>query len=92
MANCINPLVPTIHLNGTGAKTLREEYEKAYYAIQAAIDALSEATLNGRDFYPQGDNAFYEARDQRKEAFSCLFAARDYAGKIVEGINDQTAF
>jgi hypothetical protein len=89
MPAAIVPHIPTVHLNGTNGEALRSEYEKAYYAIQAAIDALSDATLNGRDFYPQGPDAFYEARDQRKEAFSCLFAARDYAGRIVEGIDAQ---
>lgn len=89
MPASIVPHIPTVHLNGTNAETLRSEYEKAYYAIQAAIDALSEATLNGRDFYPQGPDAYYEARDQRNEAFSCLYAVRDYAGRIVEGIDAQ---
>ena len=92
MPASIVPHIPTIHLNGTGATTLRLEYEKLFYAVQDAIDALSDATLNGRDFYPQGSDAYYEARDQRNEAFSCLYAVRDYAGRIVEGIDAQTPF
>jgi hypothetical protein len=41
---------PTLHLNGTGKITLRDEYAAAYDAIDKAIDALVAATLNGTGF------------------------------------------
>lgn len=68
--------IPTIHLNGTGAKTLYAEYHTAYKAVNAAIDAMAATTCNGRDFYPQGTDAFYQARDERDEALTKLRDAK----------------
>ena len=61
--------LPTIHLNGSGAENLREEYTAALNALQYAREALVHATLNMRDFYPQGDEAYIQAREERTEAF-----------------------
>jgi hypothetical protein len=36
---------PTLHLNGTGKITLRDEYAAAYDAIDKAIDALATLSL-----------------------------------------------
>lgn len=81
--------IPTIHLNGTGFTTLRDEYAAAYDAIDKAIDALVKAELNGRDFYPQGPDAFYKARDERQAALDKLREAHQYAGEMLAGICDQ---
>ena len=81
--------IPTIHLNGTGFITLRDEYAAAYDAIDKAIDALAAATLNGRDYYPQSDGAFYKARDERQAALEKLREAHQYVGEMLAGICDQ---
>ena len=81
--------IPTIHLNGTGFTTLRDGYVDAYKAIDKAIDALVKAELNGRDFYPQGPDAFYKARDERQAALDKLREAHQYAAEMLEGICDQ---
>jgi len=81
--------IPTIHLNGTGATTLRDEYAAAYDAIGKAVDALVAATCNARDFYPQGTDAYYKARDERAEAFDKLRQAQHYVGEMLMGICDQ---
>ena len=81
--------IPTIHLNGTGFTTLRDEYAAAYDAIDKAIEALAAATLNGRDFYPQPDGAFYRAREERQEALDKLREAHQYVGEMLAGICDQ---
>jgi hypothetical protein len=81
--------VPTIHLNGTGATALKEEYWAAYEAIDAAIEKLSDATLNGRDFYPQGPEAYQQARKERTAAFQKLHEARLYVAEMLAGICDQ---
>ena len=46
--------IPTLHLNGTGKTTLRDEYAAAYDALTKALEAFASTTCNGRDFYPQG--------------------------------------
>jgi hypothetical protein len=81
--------IPTIHLNGTGATTLQEEYWAAHEAIDAALEKLSEATLNGRDFYPQGPDAYQQARKERCAAFQKLHEAQLYVEEMLAGICDQ---
>ncbi len=81
--------IPTIHLNGTSGTTLRDEYAAAYEAIGKAVDALLAATCNGRDFYPQGSDAYYKARDERALAFDQLRQAQHYVGEVLMGICDQ---
>ena len=52
---------PTIHLNGDSANTLTEGYEDAYRAVNVALEAIQNASPNGRNYYPQGDTATAEA-------------------------------
>ena len=81
--------IPTIHLNGTGFTTLRDGYAAAFDAIEKAMDALAKAELNGRDFYPQGPGAYYQARKERDVAFDHLRDASIYVGNVLSGICDQ---
>jgi hypothetical protein len=71
--------LPTIHLNGTGAQSLADEYHAAYLALDRASDALAAATCNARDFYPQGVAAWQQARDERAEMFRKLAEVQAYA-------------
>jgi hypothetical protein len=71
--------LPTIHINGTGAETLRAEYQALFEALQAAEDRLLAATCNGRDFYPQGPDAYYAARFERDGMLAKLREIMDYA-------------
>lgn len=79
--------LPTINLNGTSPIMLRDEYAAAYGAIDKAIEALAAATLNGRDF-PQGWDAYYEARAERDQAFESLRQVQEYVGRILERVCD----
>jgi hypothetical protein len=80
---------PTIHLNGTGKTDLRDEYAAALDAIDKAIDALAAATLNGRDYYPQVEGAYQQARSERDAAFTQLRQAHKYVAEMLIGICDQ---
>jgi hypothetical protein len=81
--------IPTIHLNGTGKDTLTTEYYIAYKAIKESINTLLDATLNGRDFYPQGSDAFYQAREERQDALSKLHQVKAYIEEMIAGIAEQ---
>ena len=81
--------LPTLHLNGTGKNNLRDGYANAYDAIDKAIEALANAELNGRDFYPQGPGAYSQARSERDAAFAQLRQAHQYVGEMLMGICDQ---
>jgi len=80
---------PTVHLNGTGFSDLRDEYAAAYDAIGKAFEALAAATLNGRDYYPQHDGAYCQARAERQVALNKLHDAHQYVGEMLAGICDQ---
>lgn len=71
--------LPTIHLNGTGADTLRQEYYELRQAVDAAAERLSTATCNLRDFFPQGPDAWQRARLERAEMFHLLRMVSEYA-------------
>jgi hypothetical protein len=55
-------ITPTIHLNGTSRDELVRQYTAALDAIFAAIEAVNAMAPNGRDYYPQGDDAYSTAR------------------------------
>lgn len=65
MTHPTNLTLPTIHLNGSGRKTLFEDYNNAYKALNEALEAFYKIEFNARDYYVQSDTAFYEARTQR---------------------------
>lgn len=71
--------LPTIHLNGTGAHTIASEYRAVRLAVQAVVGRLAVATCNARDFYPQGPDAWQQARAERREMFQLLQRIADYA-------------
>lgn len=80
--------VPTIHLNGTSPQALADEYLALVRAIRSAGDALDSATCNGRDFYPQGEEAWKNARREREEAYRKLREVREYAEAWLEKVSD----
>lgn len=73
--------LPTIHLNGTGAKSLRDEYRNVRLAAKDTAHALAHATCNARDFYPQGPEAFQQAQADRREMFRLLQLVEDFAAQ-----------
>jgi hypothetical protein len=56
--------LPVIHLNGTGADTLYNEYRDARRALSEAADKLLEATCHPRDFYPV-EGSWEKAKEER---------------------------
>jgi len=65
-------ILPTIHLNGTGARSLTDGYTEARRAVQDAMTALQNVDFNARDYYPQGQLAWLDAVRQRQELFNKL--------------------
>ena len=57
-------MFPTIHLNGTAKADLLEAIEQAHAAVMQAQKKLAETAPNGRDYYPQGPQAIYEAQNE----------------------------
>lgn len=78
------PKLPTIHLNGTSARELYNQWEDVANTAQAMLDALSLATPNGRDYYPQGPQALAEAIREHEARIAAVRAVRADAYAIAE--------
>ena len=81
--------LPTIHMNGTSGKSMYAEYRNAMDAVQDAMESLNDATLNGRDYYPQGPEAFEKAREHRNAMNQKLRSVLSDLGHIALSIHDQ---
>ncbi len=68
---------PTIHMNGSGRDTLLDGYATAVRAVGIAIESLCDAAPNARDYYPQGDGAYAEARCEHKARVAKLRDVQD---------------
>src|SRR5258707_13827510 len=55
---------PTIHLNGTSAKSLLDANRDALQAVQDAMKKLQQAAPHARDFYVKNQDAYKQARDE----------------------------
>jgi hypothetical protein len=82
-------LAPLVHLGGTGGERLLEGYMTAISAISDALDALGLTAPNARDYYPQGDDAFRQARAEHDRRMNALRQARAELEMIAENIADQ---
>ena len=65
-------ILPTIHLNGSSAKSLTDEYTQARRAVHDAMNAMQKIDFNNRDYYPQGQMAWLDAVRQRQDLFNAL--------------------
>ena len=67
-------ILPTIHRNGTSKADLFDRYWTALLAVEAAIDAVAQTGPNGRDYYPQGDDALRQAQAAHQDRLKRLHA------------------
>jgi hypothetical protein len=79
---------PTVHLNGTSKAELERLNYEAYKAVNAAIDALCNACPNGRDYYPQGNQAISEAMQEHQNRINALFAVKTDLEAILEVVSE----
>jgi len=77
---------PTIHLNGTSEESLLDGVCEAGKAVRQAIDALYACAPNGRDYYPQGANAFALATEEHRSRIARLTSVLDELQALAEGI------
>lgn len=69
---------PTVHLNGTGRKTLSEGYGNAYRKLIEFREAFASIEHNGRDYYPQGPDAYSRSRKERDDQFERISRLMQY--------------
>ena len=68
----------TSSLHGTGDEALKRQHVKARQAIQAAIDAVREITVHGRDYLADGVGDFSNSRDEYRVLFQALTHASNF--------------
>lgn len=79
---------PTIHLNGTSRDELYDQLLAASAAVRGAISALTAAAPNGRDYYPQGSDAWPQASAQHSARVQKLVDVREELYELLEHIAD----
>jgi hypothetical protein len=79
---------PSIHLNGSSRKDLLDQQTNAMISIRTAIEAVSEACPNARDYYPQGDQAYSGARAEHVSRLERLHAILKEYEEIADAIVD----
>lgn len=78
---------PTLHTGGTSKRALEEGYVNVGHAVRAAIKALEDAEPNGRDYYPQGPNAYSVARREHVARLAALDAIYRDMEALLEHLN-----
>jgi len=81
--------IPTIHLNGTSGEVLRHQHRTAVEALRRAVEAICDATPNGRDYYVQGDEAGRAAQRAHEARIASLRQIREELETITRGIETQ---
>ena len=79
---------PTIHLNGSGRAALLEQYTQAANAARALLEALSAASPNGRDYYPQGAAALSQASREHVARIERVSEVLCEIGELMEAVAD----
>ena len=83
--------IPSIHLNGTSAKTLQDEIRKACSDLQMARMAVADLTVHARDHYVKADlSSFTKARDEHVSRLQRLDDIYNELIELYKGITDQT--
>ena len=79
---------PTIHLNGSGGKSLYDDYANAAGKIREAIESMP--VPNARDYYVNPNpSAFAMAQAEHSARVAALVGIRDELYEILESISDQ---
>lgn len=85
-------LMPSIHLNGSAPRQLIEDNLDAAHHVREALAALARAAPNGRDYYPQGEGAYRQARaehDARADKLRSILTDLDALSEHVSALMDR---
>jgi hypothetical protein len=80
---------PSIHLNGTSAGSLLNAYMKAYNALRAAEHALLDTEPHARDYSPQQETAYAEARKEYMHRIASITQAKYDINELIVHVQDQ---
>lgn len=83
-------ILPSLHINGTSAAVLRETHEFARARLDEAIAAILATEPNGRDYYPQGPEAFRQAQQEFRERMKRLYGVVDELLAVISHIDEHS--
>ena len=83
-------IAPTVHLNGTSANELKDQYAGACDGLTDALERLKACAPHGRDYYPQGAGAYVLASHYHREAMIQLTAIYEDLVGVLNNIHEQT--
>jgi hypothetical protein len=75
-------------MNGTSRGQLLDDYCNVSHALNAAMEMMIENGPNGRDYYPQSDTAFSQARKEHMDRIAKIHAIKEEIDQIAEHIAD----
>lgn len=81
-------MTPTVHLNGTSRAALFEQQAEAAGALRRAIQVLQDAAPHGRDYYPQGPDAYKRARSEHEARIATLRSVLAEVETLAEAIQE----
>jgi hypothetical protein len=76
-------------MNGTGIKTLTEDYDNASDKLRDFVDTWERMEFNARDYYPHGPEAWTKARDARDAINAKIREIKQYIDAHREHLYDQ---
>jgi hypothetical protein len=83
------PMTPTLHLNGSSAPHLRDQLCDVAEALRKAMRAIEQAGPNARDYYPQGEYAYPQARAEHDSRLKRIRDVLDEYEQIHDNLMDQ---
>ena len=82
-------IAPTVHCNGTPKRDLTKANLAAQRALNLAMDALTAAGPNGRDYYPQGGGAWKTAQEEHGARMDALRGVLVELDALLTAIDEQ---
>lgn len=79
-------IVPTIHRNGTSQRTLEDQLATARGSLRRALECMEDARPNGRDYYPQGPDAWRHAMAEHADRLARVRAVLAELDAVHEAI------
>lgn len=82
MSDPAKPTLPTVHMNGTGLRDLKQGYDEAAEALEDFITKWGQIEFNARDYYVQAPEAYTTAREEREEQSRKIRDLKNYLHAI----------
>lgn len=86
----MNIQLPVVHINGSGRKSLQEQYYAAYMGVHGAIVALRKLEIHDRDYYLLGSNAGPRARHENQARLDRLKEILDEIEAIYKSLDSDS--